>query len=80
MTNALLDHRRVRSALATQNLKQESFAEMVGISDRHVRNLCNRDMNVAIALYYRICEALKIPMMEMLVCWEEGEEKPGMTE
>ena len=73
MTMALLDHRRVRSALAVQNLKQESFAELVGISDRHVRNLCNRDTNVNVALFYRICTVLEIPMMEMLVFLEPKE-------
>ena len=73
MTIALLNHRRVRSALATQNLKQESFAELVGISDRHVRNLCNRDTNVNVALFYRICTVLEIPMMEMLVFLEPKE-------
>lgn len=74
MTTVLLDHRRFRSALAEQEFKQESFAEMVGITDRHVRNLCSKDMDVAVSLCYRISTALQIPMPELLVCTEAEKE------
>ncbi len=71
MTTALLDHRKFRSALAQQGFKQEVFAEMVGITDRHVRNLCCKDIDIACSLLYRICTILQIPMLELLICVEE---------
>lgn len=68
---AKLSYRKLRNEMVEKNLKQESFAEMVGISDRHVRNLCNRDMNVSVSLCYRLSIALETSMESLLVIYEE---------
>lgn len=71
---AKLSYRKLRNEMVEKNLKQESFAEMIGISDRHVRNLCNRDMNISVSLCYRLSIALKTSMESLLVIYEEEDE------
>lgn len=55
-------------------LKQEPFAEMLGISVRHIRNLCYKDTDVAVSLCYRLSVVLETPMEELLEISEESEE------
>ena len=69
-----LSYRKLRNEMVEKNLKQESFAEMIGISDRHVRNLCNRDMNISVSLCYRLSVVLKTSMESLLVIYEEEDE------
>lgn len=72
---ALLSHQKIRSMIAEHNLRQEPFAESIGISDRHVRNLCKRDTDVAVSLLYRISAAYHVPMLELLVIKTDDEEQ-----
>ena len=62
----VLDHRKLQEELKCQKIGEEAFAELVGISDRHVRNLKKRDTNVRISLYCRIIRALSLPMGALL--------------
>ncbi len=71
---AKLSYRKLRNEMVDKNLKQESFAEMIGVSDRHVRNLCNRDMNISVSLCYRLSIVLKTSMESLLVIYEEEDE------
>lgn len=70
---AILDHEKFRHELKKQNWKEEAFAELVGISDRHVRNLKKKDTNVTIALYYKIVQAFSLPMGALLVLYVEDD-------
>lgn len=64
---AMLNHKKLRRELAVQEIKQEPFAEQVGITDRHVRNLCKKDVDVKVSVLYNVSSTLKIPMSELLV-------------
>ena len=50
----------------SRKIKEEAFAEQIGISDRHVRNLKKKDTNVRISLYCRIIQELSLPMGALL--------------
>ena len=68
-----LSHKTVRAKMLEQNLKQEPFAEVLGISVRHVRSICYKDMDVAVSLCYRLSQALQTPMESLLIIREEEE-------
>lgn len=69
-----LSHKTLRNKMLEQNLKQEPFAEMLGISVRHVRNLCYRDVDIAVSLCYRLSRILDTPMESLLEISEEETE------
>ena len=52
--------------IALQLLSEEAFAEQLGITDRHLRNLITKDTNSSCSVVYRISKVLEIPM-EVLV-------------
>ena len=62
-----LSHKILRNKMFEHNLKQEAFAEMLGISPRHVRNLCSRDTDVSVSLCYRLSRIFGTTMEELLV-------------
>lgn len=64
---AKLSHRILRQKMLECGLKQETFAEMLGISVRHIRNLCYRDIDVSVSLCYRMSQILHTPMENLLV-------------
>ena len=68
-----LSHTKVRAKMLEQNFKQEPFAEILGISVRHVRSICYKDTDVAVSLCYRLSQALQTPMESLLVIREEEE-------
>ena len=68
-----LSHTKVRAKMLEQNFKQEPFAEVLGISVRHVRSICYKDMDVAVSLCYRLSQVLQTPMESLLVIQEEEE-------
>lgn len=64
---ALLDHEKFNKGVEMTKLNQEAFAEQVGLSDRHVRNLKKQDIDVSISVLYRISQRLDTPMEDLLV-------------
>jgi len=68
---ALLNHKKLEKEMEARNFKQEWFAEQLGITDRHVRNLKERDTNVAVSLLYSISRVLDTPMEDLLILREE---------
>ena len=70
---ALLDHERFEKEMEVKHLTQEELAEQVGISDRHVRNLKEKDTDVAASLLYNISRALDTPMEELLILHEDAD-------
>lgn len=71
---ALLNHKRLCMEIKNQELKQEALSEQLGISDRHLRNLCSKDTNVSTALLYRLSEVLQVPMGDLLTILGEEPE------
>ena len=68
---ALLNHKRLQEEMKLNGLKQEEFAEALGITDRHIRNLISKDTDVSTSLLYRISVELHIPMEDLLVLRED---------
>ena len=68
---ALLDHEKLEKEMEVRNLKQEEFAERIGITDRHIRNLKEKDTDIAVSLLYNISRALDTPMEYLLTLHEE---------
>lgn len=66
-----LSHRTLRKRMVEHQLKQEPFAESIGISVRHLRNLCYKDTDVSVSLCYRISKQLDTSMEELLEISEE---------
>mgnify|MGYP002510788967 CR=1 FL=1 len=74
MSTALLDHEKLIKAMEVSGLTQEEFAEEVGITDRHVRNLRERDTDISVSLLYKMSQVFQIPMEELLTLQEEVSE------
>ena len=72
---ALLDHKKLKKGIELNGLRQEEFAEALGISDRHIRNLLTKDINVSAALLYKISVQFGVSMESLLVLREEESSK-----
>ena len=68
---ALLDHKKIAEEMKKSALSQEKIAELLGISDRHVRNLKTKDCLVFVPLLYRIHILFDKPMEYFLIVTEE---------
>ena len=62
----LLRHDILKREIKARKLTEEAFAEQLGITDRHLRNLITKDTNSSCSVVYRISKVLEIPM-EVLV-------------
>lgn len=69
-----LDHEKFSRVIKEKDLKQEPLAEKLDISDRHLRNLCSKNINVSSSLLLKISEALQIPMKDLLTVQEDQED------
>ena len=67
MIIALLDHKKLIKAMEAKNATQEELAEEINITDRHLRNLRERDTDISVSLCYRLSQVFQIPMEELLV-------------
>lgn len=68
----LLDHEKLAEEIEKSDLSQEKIAERLNISDRHVRNLKNKDCLVFIPLLYRIHILFDKPMEYFLIIEDES--------
>ena len=68
-----LSHKILRNKIVEYNWKQEPLAEALDISDRHVRNLCNKDTDVYVSLCYKLSKLFGIPIEELLEVQETEE-------
>ncbi|MCI9556375.1 helix-turn-helix transcriptional regulator [Oscillospiraceae bacterium 50-16] len=75
MIIALLDHKKLIKAMEAKNATQEELAEEINITDRHLRNLRERDTDISVSLCYRLSQVFQIPMEELLVVREEEMEE-----
>lgn len=71
---AKLSHIILRNKMLEYNLTQEALAEILGISDRHIRNLCYVDTDVSVSLCYRLSVLFETSMESLLVLSDEVEE------
>ena len=71
MTMAFLDHKKLIRAMEVKNLTQKEFAEEIGITDRHVRNLRDKDTDVSVSLLYRMSQVFQVPMEDLLTLRDE---------
>ena len=69
-----LNHTLVKQKFDENKLKQEPFAERLGISVRHVHNICTKDMDVAVSLCYHLSKSFGIPMENLLTTAEAPED------
>ena len=59
----------------SNGMTQEELAEEINITDRHLRNLRERDTDISVSLCYRLSQVFQIPMEELLVVREEEMEE-----
>ena len=52
----LLRHDILKREIKARKLTEEAFAEQLGITDRHLRNLITKDTNSSCSVVYRIIE------------------------
>lgn len=69
-----LDHEKFSRVIKEKDLKQEPLTERLDISDRHLRNLCSKNINVSSSLLLKISEALQVPMKDLLTVQEDQED------
>lgn len=68
-----LSHKKVRKEIAERNWKQEPIAEVLQISDRHVRNICSKDTDAAVSLCYRLSRVFGTTIEDLLIIREAEE-------
>ena len=68
-----LDHKLLKTKIAEQHWTQDKLAERLDISDRQVRNLCNKDTDSKLSLCYKMSKAFGTTMEALLVI--QGEEQ-----
>lgn len=61
-----LSHKKLREQMAEKNLKQAPFAEAMGISEKHVYNLCYKDTDVKVSLCYKMSQYFGTSMESLL--------------
>lgn len=54
-----------------EKIQQESFAELVGVSDRQVRNWLTKDTDVSLSAFYNIIQVFNVSMEELIVLREQ---------
>lgn len=61
-----ISHKTLRRKIAEQNWTQAKLAEQLNISDRQIRNLCQRDTDTKVSLCYKLSRAFGTTMEELL--------------
>lgn len=67
----ILNSKKLRNLRKAKAFTQEQFAEAVEISDRHVRTLETKPVDVKLPVLYRISRVLETPMEELLEAVDE---------
>ena len=65
-----LSHIKLKTKIAEQNWTQDALAEKLDVSDRHIRNLCNKDTDTKLSLCYKMSKAFGTTMEELLIVKE----------
>lgn len=73
MTRTILfSHEKFAEEMEAFHSSQERIAELLGISDRHVRNLKTKDCIISAPILYRISTIFHKPMEYFLIIIEES--------
>ena len=70
----ILNSKKLRNLRKAKAFTQEQFAEAVEISDRHVRTLETKSVDVKLPVLYRISRVLETPMEELLEAVDEDDQ------
>ena len=70
----MLNRKKLRALRKAKHFTQETFAEAVELSDRHVRELESKPVCVKLPVLYRISRVLETPMEELMQIVDEDEE------
>lgn len=62
-----LNHIKLRSKMVEQHWTQEKLAEKLGVSDRHIRNLCTKDTDTKLSVCYKMSKLFETTMEDLLV-------------
>jgi len=68
-----LSYKILRNKIAGLDRTQEDIAEELDISDRHLRNLCNRDTDASVSLCYRMSKFFGTTIEDLLVVQDTGD-------
>ena len=63
---AQLDRKKLRAIRREKSLTQEQLAEYCGISDRHMRSLETKRVNLSSNLLFQLSQALDVPMNDLM--------------
>lgn len=61
-----LDHKKLKALRKQRNLTQEQLAELLHISDRHLRNLESTCVNPSSSTLQQLSQTLDVPMPELM--------------
>lgn len=53
---------RIKDYLQQNGIKQTFLAEKTGLSNAQVSDICNHDRKIDCVEYYKICQALNVPL------------------
>ncbi len=70
---ARLNHLVIKRAVKGSGLTEEKIAEVLGITDKHLRNLMKKDFNVSLELCHKIMLCFELSYHEVVVVYEETE-------
>lgn len=68
-----LSHIILKNKITERNWTQNALAEELNISDRHIRNLCSKDTDIYVSLYYRMSRTFGTTMEELLKIQEAAD-------
>lgn len=72
---AELNREKLRAARKEKRLSQEALAERSGISDRHLRNLENRQVNLSAAVLWQLSRALDTTMDALMIVYADEDDE-----
>ena len=75
MSTALLEHEKLIKAIEAIKLTQEELAEEIGITDRHLRNLKEKDTDVSTSVLYRLRQTFQTSIESLLTFQESAKKK-----
>ena len=69
-----LNRRKLRALRKAKDFTQEQLAEVINISDRHMRTLESKAVDTKVSVLYRISRALETSMDELMEILDEDDD------
>ena len=67
-----LNREMIRRKRKSMKLSQERLAEMLDISDRHLRTIESEDVDIHVPLLYMLSQVFEAPMESFLIIETDG--------